>query len=232
MSVRRKDPEYTQSIYGLLAIISIGPTSGYGVRKALDDREMYYWRESSGNIYPMLRQLHADGLLDRTDSYVKKKKRVVYSITEKGREELNLWLGEPAGLSRFRVELLMKLRFGTALGIETLVGHLAHYRRQLEQQLDEVREIITDIDESGDSVDSDIRRIAATRIGMEMETLLHWCDLSRDILLKRRNRGLSESGRGFGHHTLEQAPQSYQGICRIAPWWVPRGVTQRLLRSM
>jgi len=163
MAIRRKDPEYTQSMYGLLAILSQGPMSGYDVRKTLDDREMYYWRESSGNIYPMLRQLNQDGLLEKTDAYTKKKKRVLYSLTGKGREELDAWLSQPAGLSRFRVELLMKLRFGTSLGLETLMSHLENYKHRIQEQLNEVREILSDIDESGDSLESDLRRIAVMR---------------------------------------------------------------------
>jgi|GEM_PF-2481990 len=167
MAIRRKDPEYTQSMYGLLAILSQGPMSGYDVRKTLDDREMYYWRESSGNIYPMLRQLNQDGLLDKTDAYTKKKKRVLYSLTERGRTELDAWLAEPAGLNRFRVELLMKLRFGTGLGLETLMSHLENYKHRIQEQLDEVREILSEIDESGDSLENDMRRIAVMRFSLD-----------------------------------------------------------------
>lgn len=231
MAIRRKDPEYTQSMYGLMAILSQGPMSGYDVRKTLDDREMYYWRESSGNIYPMLRQLNDDGLLERTDAYTKKKKRVLYSLTDKGREQLNTWLSEPAGLNRFRVELLMKLRFGTGLGIETLLEHLENYKHRIREQLDEVREIMADIDESGDSLESDMRRIALMRFSLDMEAISRWCDLSRGILMRRMTGRSTETRLIPWRKGSEEAARSYQGFYRADPCGVPMGIPSRTVLS-
>lgn len=232
MRARIKDPEYTQSMYGLMAILSQGPMSGYDVRKALDDREMYYWRESSGNIYPMLRELHADGLLEKTDAYTKRKKRVLYSLTGKGRQELERWLGEPAGLSRFRVELLMKLRFGAGLGIETLLGHLAHYRGRIQEQLNEVADILAEIDEAGDSLENDIRRIAINRFGMDMEAVLRWCDSSRKLLVRRLNRELPDGQKLPWSEDREYPARTYQGYFRTDPWGLPPGIPARNVVSL
>lgn len=227
MAIRRKDPEYTQSMYGLLAILSQGPMSGYDVRKTLDDREMYYWRESSGNIYPMLRQLNQDGLLEKTDAYTKKKKRVLYSLTERGREELHAWLRQPAGLSRFRVELLMKLRFGTELGLETLMSHLENYKHRIQEQLNEVRDIMSDIDESGDSLENDMRRIAVMRFSLDMEAVSRWCDLSRGMLLRRLTGRSTETRLIPWRKGSEESARSYQGFYRADPWGVPMGIPSR-----
>lgn len=231
MAIRRKDPEYTQSMYGLMAILSQGPMSGYDVRKALDDREMYYWRESSGNIYPMLRQLNNDGLLERTDAYTKKKKRVLYSLTDRGRKELDAWLAEPARLNRFRVELLMKLRFGTNLGLETLMNHLGDYKHRIQEQLEEVREIMADIDESGDSLESDMRRIALLRFSLDMEAISRWCDLSRGILLRRLTGRSTETRLIPWRKGSEEAARCYQGFYRADPWGVPMGIPSRSVLS-
>ncbi len=106
--------EYPQSYYGLLAILSSGPRTGYDIRKFLEEPDVFYWKESYGNIYPMLKALEKDGLVNRRDSYVKTRKKSIYQLNELGWEVLNHWLEQPAGLSRFRVEILMKIRFGSA----------------------------------------------------------------------------------------------------------------------
>lgn len=215
------DPDYTQSMYGLLAILSRGPMSGYDVRKVLDGREMYYWRESSGNIYPMMRQLHQDGLLHRTDSYVKRKKRVLFSLTEKGWRELENWLREPAGLTRFRVELLMKLRFGTGLGIEHLLCQLEDYRGKLALQLAEAAEILSEVRASDDSLENDVRSISLTRLIMEMEALVEWCDRSRNLLSSRLRNETPVPGSKLRPPRPFLAARTYHGTARFDPGGIP-----------
>ena len=88
--------EYPQSYYGILAILTLGPQTGYDIRKELEHPEVFYWKESYGNIYPMLRNLEKDGLIDRRESQVKKKKKMIYQLNEAGLRTLNRWLEEPA----------------------------------------------------------------------------------------------------------------------------------------
>jgi DNA-binding PadR family transcriptional regulator len=221
MRTRGSDPDYTQSMYGLLAILSRGPMSGYDVRKVLDGREMYYWRESSGNIYPMMRQLHQDGLLDRTDSYVKRKKRVLYSLTDKGRRELENWLREPASLTRFRVELLMKLRFGTGLGAEHLLVQLDDYRGKLLLQLEEAEEILSEVRASDDSLENDVRSISLTRFIMEMEALVEWCDRSGKLLACRLKSETFQSRARILRPRPFLDARTYHGTARFDPGSIP-----------
>ncbi len=182
--MKDKELKYTQSIYGILAILSMGPQSGYEIRKALDQPEMYYWRESYGNIYPMLKKLYQDGLIDKVDSYVKKKKRLIYNLNSNGWAEFQKWLEKPADLNRFRVELLMKLRFGASSSVENMISLITHYRNESFDQLNEAEKLLEDFDSLENTLVNDLRKITINLFTERKKSTLVWCDDSEEILRK------------------------------------------------
>ena len=184
-----KELKYTQSIYGLLAILSMGPQSGYEIRKALDQPEMFYWRESYGNIYPMLKKLYQDGLIDRVDSYVKKKKRLIYNLNSNGWTEFQKWLEKPADLNRFRVELLMKLRFGASSSVENMISLIRNYRQQSFEQLDEAEKLLDDFGSLEKTLINDLRKITLNLFIERKKSTLTWCDDSEETLRKWESVG-------------------------------------------
>lgn len=184
MVTKFRELKYSQSIYGILAILSTGPQSGYDIRKALDDPEMFYWRESFGNIYPMLKKLYNDGLVDKKESYVKTKKRLIYQLNRNGWTELQNWLNEPANLNRFRIEILMKLRFGASSGIDVMMEQLTHYRKTSTEQLAEAEQILEHINQSEETLSNDLRKITIGLFAEKKRATLVWCDESVRILGK------------------------------------------------
>src|SRR3984893_3684831 len=102
-----------KSRYALLGVLSICPGSGYDVKKFMERSTANFWNESYGQIYPILKQLADEGL---TTSHAEKQEgkpeRYVYTLTDKGREELRRWLSEPVEYVVERQELLLKLFFG------------------------------------------------------------------------------------------------------------------------
>jgi len=192
--MKKTTMEYPQSYYGLLSILTLGPQSGYDIRKSLDDPEMFYWTESFGNIYPMLRVIEKDGLISKRDAYVKRKKRVIYELNESGWRELNAWLAEPARLSRFRVEILMKLRFGSSCGVDNMIEQIAAYRDSSAWELDATRDHCRNIGESGESLTNDLRCIASLFLLHLKESAITWCDESLKILEKWKNREIDPEG--------------------------------------
>ncbi|GAA4240498.1 hypothetical protein GCM10022254_65370 [Actinomadura meridiana] len=78
----------------LLKLLEESPRHGYEVIRLLQDRFLGVYSPSPGTIYPRLARLEADGLV--THEVVKGKK--VYSLTDKGREELERRMDELAEL--------------------------------------------------------------------------------------------------------------------------------------
>ncbi|MWA06393.1 PadR family transcriptional regulator [Actinomadura sp. LD22] len=78
----------------LLKLLEESPRHGYEVIRILQDRFLGVYSPSPGTIYPRLARLEAEGLV--THEVVKGKK--VYSLTDKGREELERRMDELAEL--------------------------------------------------------------------------------------------------------------------------------------
>ena len=189
MGVQGED--YPQSFYGLLAILSIGPQTGYDIRQELERPEVFYWKESYGNIYPMLRRLEKDGLISRKDSYVKRKKRVVYQLNPRGTEALRNWLLQPASLSRFRVEILMKLRFGELAGIPNMIEQVRSYRETALRELGEARDFAESMQKGERTLSADLQIIAADYLCKLKESNVKWCDKTLETLSEWMNRMMS-----------------------------------------
>ena len=78
----------------LLKLLDESPRHGYEVIRLLQDRFMGVYAPSPGTIYPRLARLEEDGLVTHEEVDGKK----VYSITDKGREEIPPQLGDLADL--------------------------------------------------------------------------------------------------------------------------------------
>src|SRR5262245_66602910 len=76
----------------LLGLLASGPRSGYGIKKVVDRSTRFFWAASYGQIYPELKRLEADGLIEGEDRPNGGRSRRVYSLTPAGREALLEWM--------------------------------------------------------------------------------------------------------------------------------------------
>ena len=132
----------TQASHSLLGILSLGAMSGYDIQKFVKENLGHFWKESYGQIYPMLKQMALQGLVEmRVERNKDRPDRRVYSLTSAGRAELEGWLTKPPVLPSPRNELLLKLFFG-ALGKEQdLLRHVEEFRTRQEASLRQYSEI-------------------------------------------------------------------------------------------
>ena len=115
--------------YAVLGILSMGPVSGYDIKKIFEKSFSYFWSESYGQIYPILKRLAGQGLASAwIEKQVGKPDRHVYELTEKGRNELLRWLTEPVRRQIGRHEILLKLVFGSQVPLADTVHQVGHFR--------------------------------------------------------------------------------------------------------
>ena len=135
-----------KSKYALLGLLSMAPMSGYDIKQAIEYSIGYFWQESYGAIYPNLRALHEDGFVTRSvEPGDGKPDRHVYTITEKGREELRAWISERPAPLPLRNELLLKLFFAPFGKRSDMERHIRLYHRLQKgrvQQLEAIHEQI------------------------------------------------------------------------------------------
>ncbi len=122
--------------HSLLGILSLRAMSGYDIRKFVKEHIGYFWKESYGQIYPMLKRMATQGLVQaRTERNSGKPDRQVYSLTQAGHVELQAWLGQPPLAPSPRNELLLKLFFGQRSKSEDVIRHVTEFRRNHERLL-------------------------------------------------------------------------------------------------
>lgn len=146
----------TKSRYAVLGMLSIGPMSGYDIKKRVEQSVGNFWSESYGQIYPILKGLVGEGLVTKTvERQSGKPDRHVYALTQGGREELRRWLGEGVVPKVERNEFLLKLFFGGEAGAATSLRHVEVFR-EVQLKLLEKYEAIEGEIKSGHAADPNL----------------------------------------------------------------------------
>lgn len=122
----------------ILGLLSREDRSGYDIKLAVDESTRYFWAASYGQIYPELKRLEEDGLIEGTASPQGGRPRTVYRITEKGREALASWIMDTGSMVELRHEGLLKLFFADVLEsgeerVAVLEDIAAVHRRQVRE---------------------------------------------------------------------------------------------------
>jgi len=122
----------------ILGLLSHEPMSGYDIKKQLESGLSHFWNESFGQIYPSLKHLldNESIIIFKEDKNNRNQK--IYSITEKGKEELKEWLLLPVEEEKLRYEILLKLYFGNHVPIEANLNHISEFKKRNIVKLKEV----------------------------------------------------------------------------------------------
>lgn len=134
MKTPKRSTKRTQ--FAVLGFLASSPKSGYEIKKAISETTSYFWNESFGQIYPILRELEGAGLVERGELATNgKRTSQKYCITLAGLEALRAWLEAPIENFAARNELLLKMFFGRHVSRDTLIEHLREYRYSQEKSL-------------------------------------------------------------------------------------------------
>jgi DNA-binding PadR family transcriptional regulator len=130
----RREP--TMSLrYALLGVLDARPMTGYELARFFDASTAWVWSAPHSNIYPTLRRMDADGLLEaETDIKGEKLERTTYSITDDGRRALREWVVSDPGPPT-RDPLILRLVFADIVDPEELTKMLAML---VERQTDRI----------------------------------------------------------------------------------------------
>jgi PadR family transcriptional regulator, regulatory protein AphA len=122
--------------FALLGMLSLCPGSGYDIKKMVETSIGYFWSESYGRIYPLLKQLANEGLIrPQRDHNRSGRDRQSYAITPKGAKALEEWLRRRPRLEPNRSELLLKMFFSERVPVEIASAHVLERKRTEERNL-------------------------------------------------------------------------------------------------
>jgi len=125
-----------QTDYVILGLLSESPLTGYQIKRIIDIRFRFFWSESYGQIYPRLKSLQIQGLIEETDSTIKRNRsQKTYQIKPEGLAALLHWLEQPVERESVRIELLLKMYFSHLITADTMVSHLRGFQEAHEKDL-------------------------------------------------------------------------------------------------
>jgi PadR family transcriptional regulator AphA len=147
--------------YALLALLRVGPLSGYDLQKQFSLSVGHVWHAPDSQIYPELRKMEAAGLVEGEEQMRGERgTRRVYHVTEAGDRAFLDWMRAPLDYSRVRDPAHLRAAYLETTtpdaAREFLRAHIAQWEAELEQWEGELRRI--------DAVGNPmlIRRLAAT----------------------------------------------------------------------
>jgi len=189
----RRTSSSTQALLGLL---TIEPMSGYDLGRMVRASIGHIWSESYGQIYPNLKRLAAQGLVEcKTEKHKGRPDRRVYSITRKGREQLARWLAVPPQPEIPRNEMLLKLFFGSQVPTQILIGNVERMVEEHRALLEKFQRVEHDeIDKNPQYPDAPFWKMAARYGQKEMEAQLRWAEETLQELRKIAGKRQSFSG--------------------------------------
>lgn len=183
--------------FAILGLLSFEPMSGYEIKKKVEETIGHFWQESYGHIYPTLKKLHDRKLVTRRIIRRRgKPDRHEYSLTPRGRDELEAWLTEPLERAKIRNELLLRISFWANSNPAALVELLEQYLADQQQILARYQAIQPEIDRQlaqYDAEDTHFYWRYTIRFGLHaVRSRIRWCE---ETLKDVRSRLETESSR-------------------------------------
>jgi DNA-binding PadR family transcriptional regulator len=137
--------------HALLSLLAEGESYGYELKGAFDRSAGPQWGTLNiGHLYQLLERCKRDELVEilRAEPQPRRPDRLIYAITEAGREELRHWLETPASpAAGYRDDLYLKLVAAARVGRTALEGVVRRERRALLGELHALRALPADADD-------------------------------------------------------------------------------------
>lgn len=123
------------TVYAILGLLNHQDLTGYDIKKRFDVSLGFFWNASFGQIYPTLKSMEEAGLVCKTEEEPEGRARIVYSITEAGKEALQKWLMTVAEKEYVKYEILLKLFFGSIVPPEQNIKLISEFKNRNMQIL-------------------------------------------------------------------------------------------------
>ena len=126
--------------FAILGSLSTAPASGYDLARQFDMGLGWFWSANHSQIYPELRRLEAEGLIEGAVTTVGEKlEKRVYAITGAGRDDLVAWVTGPPQYRPNRDPERIQLIFSDLTSTSDVRRHLERHLQHYVQRRDMVR---------------------------------------------------------------------------------------------
>lgn len=199
--------------HAILGMLSYRSLSGYDLKKIMQDASFMYWSGNNNQIYKALLELGNNNFVTsevyhQNSSPTKK----VYTITEKGLEELKRWLKSVPEIFETKKSFLIQLAWADLLNDEELELILNQYEQEVKGQLFvEQKKSESGFFKEGRTLrENAIWKLVNESMLMSYQSELEWISKAKEILINYadiKQKGFSNSESGL---TKENEKMTYQ----------------------
>lgn len=172
--------------YALLGVLNSMSGSGYDIKKFCDSSIGFFWNENYGHIYPVLQKLENEELVTkRVEQTEGKPSKNIYSITEKGKEELKEWLKLPIETAPVRSELLLKIFMSKDIPVKDIIKNVEQIKEDCEKELLQYKNVDNLLGTHTDEIDKKnytLWLITLNNGKQGAEARIKWCNETLQLL--------------------------------------------------
>ncbi len=167
----------------ILGLLSHEELTGYEIKKRIDTTLKFFWSASYGSIYPALNDLVNRGFATKREDTNSKRNKLIYTITENGRDYLKKWLSLPIEKDELRYETLLKLFFGNEKGEEQALIHIEAFEKKIERELPYLLQAETVLNKCLNENTTHKYYLLTVEFGIKTyQTYLEWCKEAKKLL--------------------------------------------------
>lgn len=168
----------------ILGLLSHEELTGYEIKKRMDTTLNYFWSASYGSIYPALSDLVNRGLAVKRADTGNKRNKLIYTITDDGRNYLKKWLTTPVLKDELRYETLLKLFFGKEQGEEQAILHIEAFEEKIKKELPYLLDAEKRLKKNLNDDSAHKYYLLTVEFGIKTyQTYLEWCEEAKKLLM-------------------------------------------------
>lgn len=171
----------------ILGLLSHDSLTGYEIKKRMDGALKFFWSGSYGSIYPTLNLLVNEGFVTKVEAKENGRDKVIYTITEGGREHLKKWLLLPVTKDELRYETLLKVFFGGDIGPNVTLEHINDFKSKINKELPYLKGMIDNLLKVQEEDVHKYYLLTAMFGERVFEAYLNWCSDAEKILGDGKN---------------------------------------------
>ncbi len=168
----------------VLGFLMSGSKTGYKIKKMMEMSTSYFFNTSLGSIYPALKKLEKNKMVDMKELVKKGRLQKLYSITPEGEKHFYEWLKSEPAVFKIRTDALLKIFFFGFLSNDLRGEQLTATLSQLDTQIKELNEI----EAMAKTHDVDDFQMLSLKFGIEI--VVHIKEMLHDFRAKLEKEGV------------------------------------------
>ncbi len=171
----------------VLGLLNHEPLTGYEIKKRIDTSLSFFWNASFGSIYPTLAKLEEENKVIKLDSDKQGREKIVYAITETGKNALKDWLQLPVQRDELHYETLLKLFFGDCVGVPKTLEHIVAFEEKTKKGLAYLQGAVNILEKIKDTEPAHQYYLLTAKFGVKtFEAYLDWCAETKALLEQKK----------------------------------------------